>query len=181
MKERTKYEPSPEKMARLPSAHARGSSAGGNLCSDQPPDEFLHDILANKLVLDPAVPHSLPSLLNWSFGEVLAAAGQTMAHLLLNPKTDLAVIRTIKDYGKELARRGDTDGEQVAGTAVYYAAIASALVFHRHRITQYPLEKLHEAFSRLRQKPSIPSELKRLFEKAIHSCQQPIKNPETER
>ncbi|NQT83630.1 hypothetical protein HQ563_11435 [bacterium] len=180
MKEETTCGPGgPQKIARALSLAAE-APADGHLGCDQPPEELLGAILANKLILDPAVPHSLPSLLNWSCNEVLAAAGQTMAHLLLTSETDLAVIKTIKDYGKELAQRRDTDSEQIAGTAIYYAAIASALVFHQHRITQYPPEKLHEAFSKLQQKPWIPSELMGLFEKAIHICRQPTKGSNSE-
>ncbi len=127
-------------------------------------------MLSSKLVLDPAIPDSLPAVLNWPSDHVLAAAGRTMSGLLLNSSTDLAVLETLKDFEKELARRSETEAKQAAATVLYYAAIASALAFHSHKTTQHSYEKLHQAYAELEQKPWVPSELKDLFEKARAIC-----------
>jgi hypothetical protein len=129
-------------------------------------------MLSNKLPLDPAIPDSLPAVLKRPCDEVLAAAGKTMSDLLLDLETDLAVIKALKTCGKQLARGGVPDAKQEAGTAIYYAAIANSLVFHQHKITEQSYEKLGQAYTRLEQKPWIPSELKNLFKKAEAICQQ---------
>lgn len=172
MKKETTYGASSEGLSRLLPIGVEKPHAGENPGSDPTPAELLQKILTDKLPLDPAVPHSLPAVLKWPGHELLAASGHTMAHLLLSSETDLAVIKTIKDYGKELVRRGASDCERAAGTAIYFAAIASALVFHQERITQHSNEKLHEAFSKLQQKPWIPSELGNLFQWAREKCDQ---------
>jgi len=134
-------------------------------------------MLSGELPLDPAIPDSLPAVLNWPSDEVLAAAGRTMSSLLLDSSTDLAVLETLKDYAKELARRSETEAKQAAATVLYYAAIASALAFHGHKITQHSYQKLHQAYAELEQKPWVPPELKGLFEKARAICGQRKKVP----
>jgi hypothetical protein len=95
-----------------------------------------------------------------------------MSDLLLTPSTDLTVLETLKNYAKELARSGGPEAKQTAATVIYYAAIASALVFHSHKITRHSYEKLHRAYTELEQKPWIPSELMGLFGRALALCQQ---------
>jgi hypothetical protein len=97
---------------------------------------------------------------------MLGVARQTLRDLLLDSKTDLAVIKTLKDYGKKLVRRGGPEAKQAAATVIYYAAIASALVFHAHKITQHSCQTL------LEQKPWVPPELKDLFRRAKAACHQ---------
>lgn len=127
-------------------------------------------MLDRELPLDPATPHSIPAVLNRPCDELLAATRRTVSQLLLDSKTDLAVMKALKDYCKALARLAGREARRTAATVIYYAAIANALVFHQHKITQHSYEKLHEAYAELEQKPWIPSELKELFKKAQAIC-----------
>ena len=68
--------------------------------------------------------------------------------------------------------RGGTEADQATATVVYYAAIASALLFHQRRITEHTYDKLEKAYGDLEQKDWIPSELKELFRKAKAACQE---------
>jgi hypothetical protein len=51
-------------------------------------------------------------------------------------------------------------------------AIASALVFHQHKISHHSYEKLDKAFTQLERKPWVWPELKDLLAKARAICQQ---------
>jgi hypothetical protein len=172
MKKGTAYGLSPDQLARLLSMGLQrtGGQKGGG--SNPTAAQVLEDILSAELPLDPSLPDSLPTVLNWPPDQVLAAAGRSMSDLLLDSSTDLAVFKTLKEYAKGLIRRGGPDAKQAAATVIYYAAIAGALVFHNQRITEHSYEKLQRAYAQLEQKPWIPSELKDLFQKARAICQQ---------
>jgi len=161
VKEQTTYGQTPERLARLLAIGVRDSNCKGNPGAGRTPAQVLRDMLSSDLPLDPAMPDSLPAVLNW----------------LLGSRTDLAVIKTLKDYSKELVRRGESEAKQAAATAIYYAAIASALVFHQHKITQHSSKRLDEAYTELERKPWIPSELKDLFKRARAVSGQPKQEP----
>jgi len=171
MKEETTYGMSPERIARLLAIGLERTDREDDLLATGTPAEALEDMMVGALPLDPAMPDSLPGVLKQPCEEMLAVADRTMGDLLLDSKTDLAVIKVLKDYGKELVRCLP-EAKQAAATAIYYAAIASALVFNEQKITQHPYDKLHRAFADLEEKPWIPSELKDLFRKARKVCRQ---------
>jgi hypothetical protein len=95
-----------------------------------------------------------------------------MIDLLLAPGTELAVVKCLKEYGKWLVRQATGKEERAAGTAIYYAAIAAAIVFHQERITELPSATLRESFAEMLKEPWIPQELKDLFHRARGACQQ---------
>jgi hypothetical protein len=95
-----------------------------------------------------------------------------LGYLLLNRTTDLAALKTLKDHAKELVSRADSEAKKAAATAICYAAIASALVFHGSTITRHSYSKLRKPYQDLEQKPWIPSDLKDLFKKAQAACQE---------
>jgi hypothetical protein len=99
-------------------------------------------------------------------------ADKTIGNLFLDPKSDLTVIKTLKEYGRELVRCADSETRKSAATTIYYAAIASALVFHRTKVTQHSYGKLQKAYEDLEQKTWISYDLKDLFKKAKAACQE---------
>jgi hypothetical protein len=171
-KDETTYGLSPERLARLLAIGLQSADDLNNLSTGRGPGEILMEMLTLELPLGPAVPDSLPAVLNRPCDEMLGVARQTLRDLLLDSKTDLAVIKTLKDYGKKLVRRGGPEAKQAAATVIYYAAIASALVFHAHKITQHSCQTLREAYAELEQKPWVPPELKDLFRRAKAACHQ---------
>jgi hypothetical protein len=172
VKDDTTYGLAPERLARLLAFGLQGAGANGAPDASRSPAEDLKDMLTCPLPLDPGLPNSLPAVLRWTSDEVLAAAGRSMGNLLLDSATSLSVIRTLKDYAKKLVHRGASEAKQAAALVVYYASIANALVFHRQKITQHSYRALDEAYGELEQKPSVPPELKDLFEKAQAICRQ---------
>ena len=171
MKEETTYGLSPDRLARLLALGLQGSENEEESPEDQSSGEALQAMLDRGLSVDPATPDSLAAVLKRPPDEV-AAGTQTMGDSLLGSETDLEIIKTLKDHGKELVRSVDSEAKKAAATAVYYAAIGSALVFHDQKITQHSREKLAEAFADLEQKDWIPSELRDLFGKAKAACQE---------
>ncbi len=172
MKQETTYGVSPKRLARLLAIGLEKNDRENNLADTRTPVDELRDMLGAKLSLDPAKSDSIPAILKRPCDEMLSAYGQTIGYLLLSPKTDLNVIRTLKDYTKELVSRCPPNAKQAAAIVLYYAAIASALVFHRHKITQHSYEKLQKAYTDLEQKPWVPPELKDLFRRAKAACHQ---------
>ena len=169
MKEETTYGLSPDRLARLLALGLQGSEKEEESPEDQSPGEVLQGMLDRRLSLDPATPDSLAAVLKRPPDEV-AVGAQTMGDSLLGSETDLEVIKTLKDYGKELVRSEGLETRKAAATAIYYAAIGSALLFHDRKITQHSYAKLQEAFADLEQKDWIPPELQDLFQRALAAC-----------
>jgi hypothetical protein len=75
----------------------------------------------------------------------------------------------MKNYGRRLSEQARTESEHHTANVVYYAAIASALVFHEQRITSFSNKELKLSFTLLGKAKWIPSDLSRLFRKAVLS------------
>ena len=151
------------------------------LCLDadqQRPDEsheknrasVLLDVLGSKLPVNPALLESLPPVLRALSEELRSVSGLPLGDLLQDSKTKIAVIRRIKDFGKELGNSAKDKIERDVALALYFAAIAGALVFHKVRISQYSYEQLSESFEVLTQHDWITPGLATLYEDARRYC-----------
>jgi len=102
----------------------------------------------------------------------VAGAGRaaSLGKLLLVRGSNLAVVKAMKQYAKTQAGRLESGPEHAAAIAVYYAAIASALIFHGQRITQHSFASLQESFDMLASKSWVPAELSRHFAEAAAVC-----------
>ena len=172
MKDDSTYGLSPQQLARLLAIGLQDPDRASRAHVTGTPADMLRDMLTDDLSLDPTVSDSFPAVLNRPCDEMLASAGRPLVYVLLNRTTDLTVLKTLKDYAKELVSRGDSEAEKSAATAIYYAAIASALVFHQHKISHHSYEGLDKAFTKLERKPWVWPELKDLFQKAQAFCRQ---------
>lgn len=121
--------------------------------------ELLGERLAGTLPLG-SVAVALPLILQ----------GRRLGEVLLDPTTDLVVIREIKDYARRLAdrevHRPNHGPEYAVAVSVHYAAIAGALAFHRRKITSFSFKRLAEALEELAGKPWMTSELRDLLRRA---------------
>jgi hypothetical protein len=113
---------------------------------------------------------ALPAGAGRSGGEIAAVSGPALGEVLLDSATDLATIQKIKDYGKGLAACDDSEADHTVGVTIYYAAIASALVFHGNKITRHSYRRLADAFDTLQKKPWVPSELSEHLRGAHRYC-----------
>jgi hypothetical protein len=152
--EETTYGLSPDRPAKLLALGLESKEDPDEIEEERTVADMLDEMLSNKLP-----------------GEEVLGADKAIGNLFLDPKSDLAVIKTLKEYGKELVRCADSEIQKAVATTIYYAAIASALVFHRTKVTQHSYGKLQKAYEDLEQKKWIPSDLKDLLKKAKAACQ----------
>ena len=102
--------------------------------------------------------------------ELLPLAGKALGEVLLDETTDVDVLVKIKNFGKKLASRKASEAEHAVATAIYFAAIASALLFHDRKISSYTYPSLAEDFAALMDTQWMTSELARHFAKARTAC-----------
>jgi hypothetical protein len=142
--------------------------------------DLLYDMLNRTLPVEESIIDSLPPVLKSLSGKLHSVAGEPLGDLLQNPRTDILVIEKIKNYtknyAKELVTSGKTRPERDIFLTIYFAAIASALVFHNKKITQHSYKDLKRFFSSFTKKNWILEEIRNLFKKAEEHCQMSEKN-----
>lgn len=142
----------------------------------QPPDaaqdkaELLRNQLAESLPLDAGIARMLPDILTVVCDKLRPFTGCSFGALLVDPETDLLVIETIKDLHKKRAESVPPGPLQEVATAIYYAAIASALVHHDVRITKLSYESLSRSFEELAQSDWLPVDMRHLLAKVHEAC-----------
>jgi hypothetical protein len=91
-----------------------------------------------------------------------------MGEVIRDQKTDLITLRKIKEHCKEKGAAADSKEMQDAFMAVYFAAMASALVFRDTKISHHKDEDLPGFFDSFVKKPWVIEELRTLFSRASH-------------
>ena len=150
---------------------ARGSQP--EVCTPskkQPKMDMLYDMLKLPLPVNPEVVNSLPAVVRGLSSKLHSLAGRPIGDLLQDPTTDLATLVRIKEYAKQSGTSADSEEKSEVLLAVYYAAIASALVFHNKKITQHSHADLEQFFCSLAKNDWVLDELASLFARARASC-----------
>jgi len=137
--------------------------------------ELLRDWLTCTLPPDKELADLLPALLMRLFRELRPFAGESFASLLQDPQTDISLIAKIKDLSKKLVESAKSAAERDAAAAIYYSAIASALVFHDRKITSFSYERLAQSFSSLSDKRWLTPETGQLIDSACKLSRKRIK------
>jgi len=158
----------PDKLHHLLRICSEADQAGEQIDSDQRRSELLQDLLAENLPVE-AIKSDLSEQLTTLCKMSGVASEESVRDLLTNAKTDVRILRIVRDYFKKKSRCVDPEAKQVA-TTVYFAAIAYALVVHDLKITKFPYMNLFNAFSLLVDTKWIPPELSRLFGEACEYC-----------
>jgi len=129
--------------------------------------KLLRERLRSPIPVERIAVESLQEALGRVSREVLPLAGVPVGELLLDPCAEVTTLVTLKNCAKKLAARLDQpSAEYDAMVTIYFAAIASALVFHRRTISTHSPETLAQAFRRLKGQPWMAWELAELFTKA---------------
>lgn len=132
------------------------------------PGQILRERLRSPLPVEQIAVESLQDALSQVRQEMLPLAGVPVSELLLNPHTDLAALMTLKNHLKSQAVQLPQYGpEYETALALYYAAIASALVFHHQKISTHSDATLARSLALLKDQPWMAWELAELFGKAI--------------
>jgi hypothetical protein len=160
---------SPDRLAELLKI---GSDVEGNLDTEHRKADLLHDWLAARLPLDEAMAHSLPAIVSKLCRELQSLAGHSFGMLLLDSHSELDALTKIKHYGKKMAEAAKTEADHDAATAVYYAAIASAVLYHDEKMTTYSYKDLRKSFSALAAQDWLTQDLSELFGKAAAICRE---------
>ena len=132
--------------------------------------DMLSRSLSQPLPLDKSQIDMLPSALGQLCHSIGLLAGETISELLNNPSTDIAAIKRLKYYSKELSAQAKSTAENDVAIAIYYASIAHALVFHDRRITRFSYERLESSFRCLVYEIWISKDLSILLKAAGRYC-----------
>jgi hypothetical protein len=131
---------------------------------------LLRDQLATPLPKDSLLFDSLLTMLGRLGCDLRALAGRSLRDVLLKPGSDIGLLQAIKDYSKKLSCSLASESETAIAITIYYAALASSLLYHDKKITQYSYDSLDESFARLSEKEWMVPELARLFSRARKIC-----------
>ena len=134
--------------------------------------QFLEDRLDAPLALDPDVVDSVPALLGHPCGELLPLAGRPLGKTLTGAGTSLEALEALRDYGKALTLRWEEGPEYAVATTIYYAAIATALIFHAQKIASRPFADLGQMMGLLASTAWMTPSMVRLFAEARRLCQE---------
>ena len=103
--------------------------------------------------------------------DTAALGGRSLGEALLNPGSDLGMLRAIKECTKTLSSSLDSKTETALTRTLYFAALAGALVYHDAKITQLSYKRLAESFALLTEKAWMAEELIGLFSAARRICE----------
>jgi len=135
--------------------------------SDQVKAHYILDMLASKLPADPDIEENLPDLLRALKPKLRSVTGETIGTLLLSTDTNITDIKKIKDQAKQKGTAAKNESERDAFLAVYYAAIAYALVYHNKIISNFGSHELIQAFQYFCDQKWLTTDLIKLFRLAL--------------
>ena len=133
--------------------------------------DMLYDVLTHTLPTDPSVVNSLPAVVRDLSSGLQSLAGNPIGDLVQDPTTDIATISRIKQYAKDMGTSADSEGKYDVFLVVYYAAIASALLFKHEKITQHSHKDLERFFLSFMKEDWVLDEIKDLLRKAHTHCE----------
>ena len=157
-------------MVRLFNIFADTSEAGKEKDLDEIKAILLQDWFAQTLSSSPPPSGELSRNQSKLANTIWAHASEPIGERLKDPKTEISLIRKIKEYSKKLSRRAKSKVEHHAANTIYYAAIAHGLVFSDSRITSFSYKELRKSFSHLSNEAWIPKGLLELFMNASEYC-----------
>jgi hypothetical protein len=143
---------------------------------DEERGDLLHDVLRCSLPLRAGPREGSHLAATGSCQGLRSVVGPPIGELLQDPKTSVAALREIKQYAKARGSQAASEREKDVFLAVYFAALAAALVFHRERITEHLGRELAQFLGTFAQAAWMPTDLKELFCRGQQTI--PIASPE---
>lgn len=159
-----------DQKSRLLKLGCRSKSHERSPDNKQRKTDMLYDVINGPLPVDPSLVNSLPVVVRGLSSRLRSLAGERIGNLLQNPATDITTITRIRQYAKESGTSTDSEDTREIFLAVYYAAIASALLFHNEKITQHSYADLEKFFYSFLKSDWILDELVSLFTRAQKYC-----------
>lgn len=155
-----------DKVARFFRIGSEDHEVEGKQTADELKAELLRDRLAETLALYETKTGDVSRSQTRMSKVIGDLAGEPIGAFLSNSKTDLRILRRIKNHGRELSEFARSKPERHVANTIYYAAIATAVLFHDTRITAHSYVDLGRSLRRLVKETWISESLTRLFEKA---------------
>jgi hypothetical protein len=175
-KKTTTFGLTPEKVSNLLKVCAESSNKDVDMETKHKKTELLQDKLSETLLTGSLKDSPLSKELTQLCYISGIAAGESIRNLLINPGTDIELIKKIKEHGKSLSQSTKVDVEHDIANAIYYAAIAHALIYHDFKITKFSYKELEKALSFFAQTDWVSTDLLELFAKAVKYCQDRLNN-----
>jgi hypothetical protein len=169
---KTTFGADPQRMADM-LAMTTGSDID-ELTPDEAREELLSKRLAGSLPPTEEQANDLAVFVG-EFREKLPLQGRALSEVILDEDTGLEIFGEIKEYGKSLSTATDSEADREVGLTIYYAAIASAILFHKQRITTHSFGALANALGALVEKRWMNPKLARHFAKARKTCRKEMK------
>jgi hypothetical protein len=169
---KTTYGSDPQRMADMLAMGTEANS--GDLTPDEVKEELLGRRLAGSLPPTQKQANDLAVFVG-ELREILPLQGRALVEVLLDKETELDILGEIKEYGKAISTATDSEADREVGLTIYYAAIASAILFGNQRITSYSFSALANAFGTLVDKRWMNPKLARHFAKARKTCRKKMK------
>jgi hypothetical protein len=141
-----------------------------SLDGDEERGDLLHDLLRCSLPLHAGSHGERDGAAMPSSQGLRSVAGPPIGESLQDPKTSVAVLRDIKQYAKARGSLATSEREKDVFLAIYFGAIAAALVCHKERITGHTGQDLTRFFRFFAKAAWVPSPLGDLFAKAAECC-----------
>ena len=126
--------------------------------------------LAGPLPADAGQAEALPALLGQLRECLFPMGGKPMQDIFLDPEPDLDVLEAIKRQAKHVADAEKAPPDHDVHITLYYAAIASALLFRDVKISTFSYADLAKSFERLCQQDWMPDRMRRHFRAAQKRC-----------
>ncbi|MFC1792966.1 hypothetical protein ACFL3Q_05205 [Planctomycetota bacterium] len=174
-KKSTLYGISPQKVRHLLDDCLNEKQNPQSLKKTSSTEELLREYLTKKCPtgLDEITKNSSIIIVHMQ-NQMLLRSGKSVAEALSDPKTDLVILREIKEHYKEISFSEDSKRKRHAATAIYFAAIAHALVFHNQKISEYSFDKVYQSLNKIAANQWITADLKNLYIKAQEICQRDL-------
>jgi hypothetical protein len=171
MDKESTYGLKPEQLAELLSVGIGDAAADGKVSDDEAIAAALREQLECKLPTGLYLFDSLLLMLGRLGCDARSLVGKSLGEVLLAQETDVGLLQAIKDYCKKLSYNSVSDSNVAVATTIYYAALASGLLYHDKKLSQYSYKALSESFSMLAEKKWMTPELGRLFSRARDICE----------
>ena len=146
-------------------------SESGELISDEQIRDAFASLMQRQVPCDATIIDSILIFLgeNDRYGKHLS--GHSLCDILIDPATELDLLKTIKDYSKKIYQTTVSRGENSMAAAIYYAAIAAGLVHYDMKISGHSWQTLKTAFYDLVGKSWMLPQLATLLEQAYKRCE----------
>ena len=169
---KTTFGTDPQRLADMLGTGTEADS--GDLTPDETREELLGMRLAGSLPLNQKQANDL-AVIAGEFRKCLPLQGRALGEVILDEETELNVLVDIKEYGRALSTATESEVDREVGLTIYYAAIASVILFRDQRITSYSFGALVEAFETLIDKRWMEPKLARHLAKARKACRKKMK------